>query len=119
MSQRLTTYQQMSALSTQMVAAAQAAEWETLAGLENQLSRLREQLMRLDTAQSDHPDGPDSPANPAPGELDLIRTLIRAILADHETVRAHVRPQLDELHAALGDAVTRRRIDAAYGDSGL
>ena len=112
MSQRLTTYQQMSALSTQMVAAAQAAEWETLAGLENQLSRLREQLMRLDTAQSDHPD---SLANLAPGELDLIR----AILADHETVRAHVRPQLDELHAALGDAVTRRRIDAAYGDSGL
>ena len=116
MSQRLTTYQQMSALSTPMVAAAQAAEWETLAGLENQLSRLREQLMRLDTAQSDHPD---SLANLAPGELDLIRALIRAILADHETVRAHVRPQLDELHAALGDAVTRRRIDAAYGDSGL
>lgn len=97
-------YEQMSALSAQMVAAAQANDWERLVALERSVSALRDILMSDD----------DSSMLSA-GDLELKRALIQRILDDDAEIRRHTEPWMEQVRQFLGGAAKRKQLERAYG----
>ncbi|NTV09685.1 MAG: flagellar protein FliT [Zoogloea sp.] len=104
----LTTYEAMSGLSTQMVEAAQANDWDRLVLLEHQVARLRDQLIILEPA--------GRPIVPFSQE-DRSRkvTLIKKLLADDREVRRHTEPWMDAVRKLLAGNTRERNLRAAYG----
>lgn len=107
MSSQIETYQEMSALSAQMVEAARSQDWERLVSLEKSVSSLRN-LLR----------GEDDNAALAPADRSLKTALIQRILDDDAEIRRHTEPWMEQVRQFLGGSARRRRVNDAYGIAG-
>ncbi len=103
MPSQLDLYEQIGALSTRMVAAAQANDWDTLISLERAVAALRYTLMTSD-------DGIG-----APGDAERKRSLIQQILQDDAEVRRHTEPWMEQVRQFLGASNRRQQVERAYG----
>lgn len=104
MPSQIEIYEDMSALSAQMVTAARAQDWETLVGLERSVASLRKTLEN------------DEDGNALSGiELERKRALIQRILEDDAEVRRHTEPWMEHVRQFLGDTSRRKRVERAYG----
>jgi flagellar protein FliT len=100
-------YEQMCALSTRMVEAARANDWQRLIDLEHAVAGLRDTLMQeADSGSAD------------PREADRKRELIQRILKDDAEVRRHTEPWMEQVRRFLSGNVRKRRVDQAYGAGG-
>jgi flagellar protein FliT len=95
-------YEQMCALSTRMVEAARANDWNQLIDLERTVAGLRQSLLS-------EPEGGTIDAF----EAEKKRELIQQILRDDAEVRRHTEPWMEQVrHFLSGD--TRKRRAGAY-----
>lgn len=101
---QISLYQEMSALSSLMVEAARANDWETLIDLERSIAALRNSLLQ-DEDIDEH----------SGNELKLKSKLIQRILADDAEVRRHTEPWMEQLRKFLGSDAERRTVEQAYG----
>ncbi len=97
-------YEQMCALSTRMVEAARASDWEGLIDLEHSVEGLRQTLLR---------DGNSGEDNPRLAERK--RELIQRILRDDAEVRRHTEPWMEQVRRFLTGNVRKHQVDQAYG----
>lgn len=104
MPRQIELYEQMSALSSQMVEAAKANDWGRLVTLEKSISALRDILMVED----------DNSAL-SPADLEQKRTLIQRILDDDAEIRRHTEPWMEQVRQFLGGSRKRRQVEKAYG----
>lgn len=104
MSAQIEIFQEMSALSAQMVEAAQAHDWDRLVSLEEAVAALRDTLMT---------DGVDLPLGRE--QQNLKAALIQRILDDDAEIRRHTEPWMEHARQFLGGNSTRRRVEQAYG----
>jgi flagellar protein FliT len=106
MPHQIELYEEMSALSAQMVDAARAQEWDRLIDLEKRVAELREMLMA------------ENPATPlSPAEIEVKRVLIQRILDDDAEIRRHTEPWMEKVRRLLGDTTRRQQVERAYGAS--
>lgn len=96
-------YEQMCALSTRMVEAARASDWEQLIDLERAVADLRDTLLS------------DADSGTPPREAEKKRALIRQILRDDAEVRRHTEPWMEQVRRFLTGNVRKRQVDQAYG----
>lgn len=96
-------YEQMSALSTRMVEAARANDWEKLIDLERAVASLRNTLLNDDGAPSD------------PDEAARKRDLIQRILKDDAEVRRHTEPWMEQVRRFLSGGARKQQVDKLYG----
>lgn len=100
----LALYESMSAISAQMVEAANACDWGRLVALEKDCAGLARRLesngetIRLSDAERTR-------------KVDLIRR----ILADDAEVRRHTEPWMEQIKQFLGGAARERSMRRAYG----
>lgn len=106
MPSQIELYEEISALSARMVAAAQANDWDALIDLERGVAGLRDTLMTADDAIS------------TPIDLERKRDLIQRILEDDAEVRRHTEPWMEQVRHFLGSANRRQQVERAYGGSG-
>ena len=100
-------YEQMCALSTRMVEAARASDWERLIDLERAVASLRETLLQeADNGSTDS------------GEAAKRRELIQRILRDDAEVRRHTEPWMEQVRRFLTGNVRKQQVDRAYGAGG-
>lgn len=106
MPSQIDMYQDMSALSAEMVEAARANEWERLVTLERSVSLLREALVAMEdnTGLSEE-------------QIGLKAALIRRILDDDAEVRRHTEPWMEQVRQFLGGSARRHQVERAYGAS--
>lgn len=104
MPSQIEIYQEISALSSQMVEAAQARDWDRLVGLEQSVSTLRNTLM-----------ADDDNANLTPDDRGLKAALIQRILDDDAEIRRHTEPWMEHVRQFLGSSSQRRKVENAYG----
>jgi flagellar protein FliT len=104
MDAQLTIFESMGHLSRDMVAAAQANDWDRLSALESEVARFRDQLMSRPTETVRSED---------------VRSrkiaLIRHMLADDREVRAHAEPWMEDLKALLSGQSRQKAVQNAYG----
>lgn len=96
-------YEQMSLLSSRMVEAARANEWDQLIALEQNVSALRDTLMS-NASEEDL----------APELVSRKRNLIQRILDDDAEVRRHTEPWMEHVRQFLGQGARRRSVMNAY-----
>ena len=96
-------YEQMSALSTRMVEAARANDWEKLIDLERAVASLRNTLMDDDSTPSDLT------------EATRKRDLIQRILKDDAEVRRHTEPWMEQVRQFLSGGARKQQVDKLYG----
>ena len=101
---QISLYQEMSALSSRMVEAARANDWDTLIKLERSIAALRNSLL---------PD--DDNGDQSPAELKLKSQLIQRILADDAEVRRHTEPWMERVRKFLGSDTRQRDVERPYG----
>lgn len=96
-------YDRLHAVSEDMVAAAQANDWDRLASLEDEMTATRDALQH----DSEAPDD----------DAELVRRAerIAAILENHREVRRHVDPWMDSTRKLLGSGRRDRKVRSAYG----
>ncbi|MGE5468379.1 MAG: flagellar protein FliT [Ignavibacteria bacterium] len=104
MPSQIKRYEEIGALSAQMVDAARAQDWQRLVALEKSVAELRDALM----AEDDN----DSLAEP---ERRVKAALIQRILDDDAEIRRHTEPWMEHVRQYLETAGTRRRVEMAYG----
>lgn len=107
MPSQIELYEDMALLSSRMVAAARARDWDSLIELERGVGSLRRAL------QADPEDGGV--------EADLVRkrNLIQRILDDDAEVRRHTEPWMERIRHFLGDGTRLRELrQACGGDTG-
>ncbi len=97
-------YEEIGALSAQMVDAARAQDWQRLIALEKCVAELRDALM----ADDDNDNLTDA-------ERRMKAALIQRILDDDAEIRRHTEPRMEQLRQFLDSAKTQRRIERAYG----
>lgn len=105
MSSQIEIYAEMSALSTRMVEAARASDWDSLIALEKSVSALRDQLMADE----------DSGTNLTPDDALCKAAIIQRILDDDAEIRRHTEPWMEQLRAYLSAGARRKQIAQAYG----
>lgn len=103
MPSQIELYEEMSQLSSRMVAAARAGDWENLIELERDVIGLRNALMAT-------PEDADAPAT----NVARKRSLIQHILEDDAEVRRHTEPWMEHVRQYLGDSARRREVHNAY-----
>ena len=100
----LTAYSAMAALTKQMVAAATAADWDGLEGLEQQVAAyvavLRDQ---------------EATVTLNAGERQQKLGLIKQMLDDDRQIRDLTMPWMAQLSKLINNTGTERRLAAAYG----
>ena len=104
MPSQIELYEEISALSTRMVAAAQSGDWDNLIELEQGVAKLRDTL--LVTSE-----------NLSLQDAERKRILIQRILDDDAEIRRHTEPWMEQLRQFLGDASRRKRVERTYGSS--
>lgn len=104
MSAQIEIYEQMCALSTRMVEAARANDWDRLVDLEHSVADLRTILIQ----ESDI-------GNAQPHEAERKHRLIQRILQDDAEVRRHTEPWMEHVRRFLSGNVRKRQIDRTYG----
>lgn len=105
MPSQIEIYEQMSALSTRMVEAARAGNWDSLIELEKSVSSLRDVLMTDE----------DPNANLTPEQSLRKALIIQHILDDDAEIRRHTEPWMEQLRAYLSSGAKKRQIARAYG----
>jgi len=103
MPSQIELYEEMSLLSSRMVEAARAGDWDNLIELEHGVATLRNTLMAT-------PEDSTAPAT----DLVRRRSLIQRILEDDAEVRRHTEPWMEHVRKYLGDSVRRRDVEKAY-----
>jgi flagellar protein FliT len=103
MPSQIELYEEMSILSSRMVEAARASEWDNLIELERGVTSLRNTLMAT-------PDDSNAPA----ADMTRRRALIQRILEDDAEVRRHTEPWMEHVRKYLGDSTRRRDVQKAY-----
>jgi flagellar protein FliT len=103
MPSQIELYEEMSLLSSRMVAAARAGDWDNLIELEHGVTSLRNTLMAT-------PEDSDAPAT----DVARRRSLIQSILEDDAEVRRHTEPWMEHVRKYLGDSPRRRDVNKAY-----
>ena len=98
----------MSKLSRSMVDAAIANDWDTLAGLEAQLSARRRELERLE------PGGKQAEALSEQQQRHKA-ALIQTLLDDANTISLHVTPWMESTRTLLAAGTRDRAVKKAYG----
>ncbi|MDP1652712.1 MAG: flagellar protein FliT [Rhodocyclaceae bacterium] len=101
-------YEQMCALSTRMVEAARANDWERLIDLEHAVADLRETLLK-------EADKEDDNSSIRPREAERKHELIQRILRDDAEVRLHTEPWMEQVRRFLTGNVRKQPVDRAYG----
>ena len=96
-------YEEMSLLSSRMVEAARAGDWDNLIELEHGVASLRNTLMVT-------PEDSNAPAT----DVTRRRSLIQCILEDDAEVRRHTEPWMEHVRKYLGDSTRRRDVQKAY-----
>ena len=97
-------YEQMSALSTRMVEAARANDWDLLIDLERSVASMRDTFLKdADTGST------------SPNEASRKRELIQRILRDDAEVRRHTEPWMEHVRHFLSGGNRKRQVDRAYG----
>lgn len=102
MPSQLDLYEEMRLLSSRMVEAARAGDWEDLIGLERDVTRLRNTLMA--TPESN---------NATVADQTRKRNLIQCILEDDAEVRRHTEPWMERMRKYLGDGTRRHDVQQA------
>ena len=100
----LVAYERIARLTGQMLAAAEASQWDRLTTLEEECSTLFDPLLV-------------EPERAAPATLEYRQRkaeLIRSILADDARIRALVEPRLEDLSALLGATRQKQKLNRAY-----
>lgn len=97
-------YQEMSVLSTRMVEAARAQDWDMLIELEHSVATMRNELLK-----------DDDNSNLSSSALKLKSELIQRILADDAEVRRHTEPWMEHVRKFLGSSAKQRQVEQAYG----
>ena len=100
----LALYESMSTISTQMVEAAGACDWERLAALEKDCAGLARHL-----------EASGEPIRLSDAEKARKLALIRRILADDAEVRRHAEPWMEQVRQFLGGGARERSVRRAYG----
>ena len=103
MPSQIELYEEMSLLSSRMVAAARAGDWDNLIELEHGVTGLRNTLMAT-------PEDNNAPAT----DVARKRSLIQCILEDDAEVRRHTEPWMEHVRKYLGDSTRRRDVQKAY-----
>lgn len=103
MPSQIELYEEIGALSSRMVVAAQAHDWDALIELERNVAALRSTLMSCDDAEV------------PPVDVDRKRALIQQILQDDAEVRRHTEPWMEHVRQYLGVANRRQQVARAYG----
>lgn len=100
-------YEEMGRVSSVMVEAARAGDWERLIALETGVARLRETLMTL-------------PAETGLAAADAARRrrLIERILDDDAEIRRHTEPWMEHVRHLLGDNKRLQELRRAYATTG-
>jgi flagellar protein FliT len=106
MPSQIELYEEMSLLSSRMVEAARAGNWDSLIELERDVSGLRNILMAT----------PED-SNVAATDQARKSSLIQSILKDDAEVRRHTEPWMEHLRQYLGDSTRRRDVQQASGES--
>lgn len=106
MSSQIEIYEEMSALSAQMVEAARANDWDRLVGLERSVVQLRNTLLEDDDNSRLSAD-----------EIEQKRALIQRILDDDAEIRRHTEPWMEQVRQFLGGNARRKQVESAYGAS--
>lgn len=101
---QISLYEEMSALSARMVAAARAQDWDALVSLEHSVAVLRQALTK-----DDDNGGLTEP------ERESKTRLIQRILDDDAEVRRHTEPWMEHLRQFLGSTAKQRQLERAYG----
>ena len=104
MSAQIEIYEQMCALSTRMVDAARANDWDRLIDLERSVVSLRQTLIR---------EGVNGAGTAE--ETERKRELIQRILRDDAEVRRHTEPWMEQVRRFLTGNLHKRQVDQAYG----
>lgn len=99
---QISLYEEMSTLSSRMVEAARANDWDTLISLERAIAALRTSL-------------PSNDDNLSSGEIQLKSKLIQRILADDAEIRRHTEPWMEQLRKFLGSGAKQRQVEHLYG----
>lgn len=103
MPSQIELYEEMSILSSRMVDAARASEWDNLIELEYGVTSLRNTLLTM-------PEESNVPS----AYLARKRALIRHILENDAEVRRHTEPWMEHVRKYLGDSTRRRDVQKAY-----
>lgn len=111
MNATLKAFEEMAQISTEMVAAAVANDWDRLTQLEKGMHELRKALAILEPAGAQLP-GLDASEQQRKAEL------ITRILEDAEVVRTHVDPWMVSTRKLLSDGARDRAVRNAYGALG-
>lgn len=104
MPSQIEIYEDMDALSTRMVEAARAHDWDQLVDLEAAVARLRDTLKAYDD------NGALSRT-----QIERKRSLIQHILDNDAEIRRYTEPWMEHLRQFLGNQASRKRIERAYG----
>jgi flagellar protein FliT len=102
--QVLSVYERMAELSGQMLRAAQARDWETLARLEQHCAS---HVRTLEAGEG------QLATSGASRERKI--SLIQKILADDRAIRDLTTPWMAELAALIANTGTQRKLNRAYG----
>ena len=100
MPSQIELYEEMSLLSSRMVAAARASAWDNLKELEQRISGLRDALL----AAAEDGNAPDSARD---SDLARKHSLIQRILEDDAEVRRHTEPWMERVRQFLGGELSR------------
>ena len=100
----LSEYAAVAELTAQMLAAAEAGDWDGLALLEQRCSGHIDLLRRAEAAVVLNPTGRQA-------KIDCIRR----ILADDRKIRDLTMPWMAQLSALINNSGTQRRLANAYG----
>ena len=106
MPSQIELYEEMSLLSSRMVDAARASDWDNLIELERGVSSLRKALMAT----------PED-CNAARSDLARKRSLIKCILDDDAEVRRHTEPWMERVRQFIGDGERLRDLQKVYAAS--
>ena len=110
---QLDRYEEIRALSSEMVDAARLNDWERLVTLERRVGVLRDELI------ANAGFSPEAVAGTP--ETERKRGLIQQILEDDAEIRRHTEPWMEHVRQFLGSQNHRRQVQHAYAatDSGL
>lgn len=100
----LSEYAAVAELTAQMLAAAEAGDWDGLVLLEQRCTRHVDSLKRCEAAVELNPGGRQA-------KIDCIRR----ILADDRRIRDLTTPWMAQLSALINNSGTQRRLAHAYG----
>jgi len=106
MASQIDIYQEMSTLSSRMVEAARASDWDNLIRLEKSVVALRLSL-----------SADDDNSRLTTSEIEAKRALIQRILDDDAEIRRHTEPWMEQVRQFLGGSVRRKQVESAYGAS--